>query len=307
MKKIPLLTPEDIEVRVKQVSKSGALALIYKTARVDRRILNDTFGLFNWTSDYRVINDNLYCGIGVREDPTKEFVWKWDCGIESREDEEGNEKKGEASDAFKRAAYQWSIGEELYSAPFIFLDVATVEKNGKWYLQDPYAKYVVTHIAYNEETRVITELQISNAKTSVVVFNWVMPTTGATAAKMNKTLKKNGAKEVATDTTAPAQKPVQEEKKETPAPEILTGDTDEDAAPASNQTELVEKLPLKVLVNHIGQMVKAMHASTGSIDAYNKIVADVTGGNTFKCNLATDADYDKVLEIYNRLNTLNLQ
>ena len=64
---IPLLTSEDIEVKVKQVTKSGALALLYKTARVDRRILNEVFGVLNWTNDYKVVKDNLYCGIGIRE------------------------------------------------------------------------------------------------------------------------------------------------------------------------------------------------------------------------------------------------
>lgn len=187
-KDIPLLTTEDIEVKIKQVTKTGALALLYKTARTDRKILNDVFGPTNWTSDYKVVKDNLYCGIGAREDSKSEFVWKWDCGIESREDDEGNQKKGEASDAFKRAGYQWGIGEELYSAPKnMWLDVATEQDGNKWVLKDRRAQYVVTDIQYNEETRVITHLRIANASSNVEVYSYDIPTTGAYAEKMTKT------------------------------------------------------------------------------------------------------------------------
>ena len=189
LKERPLLTTEDIEVKVKQVTKTGALALLYKTARTDRKYLNEIFGPLNWTSDYKVIKDNLYCGIGAREKSTDAFVWKWDCGIESREDDDGNQKKGEASDAFKRAGYQWGIGEELYTAPKnMWLDVATVQDGGKYRLQDPYAQYVVTEIDYNKETRVITHLVIANAKSNIVVYTYDMSTTGATAQKMSKTV-----------------------------------------------------------------------------------------------------------------------
>ena len=63
----PLLTSEDIEVKVKQVTKTGALLLLYKTARVDAQILDEVFGVTNWTTDVKEVKGNLYCGIGVRE------------------------------------------------------------------------------------------------------------------------------------------------------------------------------------------------------------------------------------------------
>ena len=120
-----LLTKDEIEVKVKQVTSKGAVLLLYKTARVDMAILDEIYGAMNWQCDYKVVNDNLYCGIGVRNNETNEWVWKWDCGIESRADGEGNEKKGEASDAFKRAGFKWGIGVELYTAPFTFAQVET--------------------------------------------------------------------------------------------------------------------------------------------------------------------------------------
>lgn len=267
MIKIPLLTSEDIEVKIKQVTRTGALALLYKTARTDRRILNEVFGMMNWTSDFRVIDDTLYCGIGIRESKEDPFVWKWEAGGESENAlEEGVKAKANASDAFKRAGFAVGIGEELYTSPQIRLDVATVGKGeNKWVLQDPYAKYVVTHIAYNEKTRVITELEISNAKTNVVVFSWQMATTGAMAQKMTKTL--------------------------------ADADTTSEAAPAKKET----KKSLKSLVTSIGKIVKKMYAAEGNSDTYNSIVAEITGDTSFKCNSATDDEYDTVNAIYEAL------
>lgn len=152
MEEIPLLTAEDIEVKVKQVTDRGAILLLYKTARVDMAMLDKVFGAENWQTDYKEIKDNLFCGIGVKSE-CGEWTWKWDCGTESREDGEGNEKKGEASDAFKRAGFKWGIGRELYTAPFIFVNAETViGKNGKPELKDRYSKYDVNEIQHNGNT-----------------------------------------------------------------------------------------------------------------------------------------------------------
>ena len=86
MEKPRLLSADEIEVKVKKVTEKGVVALLYKTARVDMDILDETYGPENWQDDYKEIKGNLYCGIGINE------VWKWDCGIESREDDEGNQK-----------------------------------------------------------------------------------------------------------------------------------------------------------------------------------------------------------------------
>ncbi len=167
MRKFRLLKADEIEVKIKQVTEKGAVALIYKTSRVDMDILDETVGAENWQSEYSEIKGNLYCGIGIRDDVSG-WVWKSDCGIESRSDGEGNEKKGEASDAFKRAGVQWGIGRELYTAPFIFLNLPTTEnQNGKGYkLKNPFAKFDVSEIGYDDGGR-ITKLVIvdENKKT----------------------------------------------------------------------------------------------------------------------------------------------
>lgn len=160
MRKFRLLTADEIEVKIKQVREKGAVALIYKTSRVDMDILDETVGAENWQSEFQEIKGNLYCGIGIKDETTQDWVWKWDCGIESRADGEGNEKKGEASDAFKRAGVQWGIGRELYTSPFIFLPVPT-KQDGKIYkLSNPFEKFEVSHIAYDKAGR-IAEIAIT--------------------------------------------------------------------------------------------------------------------------------------------------
>ncbi len=167
-KEIRLLTKDDIEVKVKKVLDGKALLLLYKTARIDMAILDEVFGVFNWCNEYKEIKGNMYCGVGVRESADKDFIWKWDCGIESREDEEGNQKKGEASDAFKRACFKVGIGRELYTAPVIYIKAETVADGKKHKLKDSFAKYTVKEIQYNEN-REITKLIIVDRK-GVQVF-----------------------------------------------------------------------------------------------------------------------------------------
>ena len=162
-----LLRADEIDVKIKQVTEKGALALLYKTARTDMAILDETFGVMNWTDDYKEIKGNLYCGIGVREDTNKPFIWKWDCGIESREDEEGNQKKGEASDAFKRAGTKLGIGRELYTSPFIFIKLETVQDGKKWQLKNKFQTFSVSEIGYDEK-RNIKQLVIVNDKNETV-------------------------------------------------------------------------------------------------------------------------------------------
>ncbi len=162
MTNIRLLTKDEIEVKVKSVSDRGILLLLYKTARTDMDVLDEIFGPENWQSDYKEIKGNLYAGIGVR-DVNGVWVWKWDCGIESRSDGDGNEKKGEASDAFKRAGFKWGIGRELYTSPFIWVSSDVVElcqRGGKYYMKNPFERFYVSHIEYND-SREITKLTIS--------------------------------------------------------------------------------------------------------------------------------------------------
>lgn len=118
------LRPDEIELRVGTCTSKGFSLLLYKTARTDSNILDEVVGCMNWQSDYKVVNDNLYCSIGIYDEDKKEWVYKWDCGTESYTEKE----KGEASDSFKRAGFKWGIGRELYTSPFIWI-IGNVEEN----------------------------------------------------------------------------------------------------------------------------------------------------------------------------------
>lgn len=170
-----LLKANEIEVKVKQVKENGCVALLYKTARTDMDLLDETYGPENWQDAYEEIKGNLYCKIGVWSEKRSQWIWKQDCGIESREDGEGNEKKGEASDAFKRAGFRWGIGRELYTAPFIWIssDVIKIDvRNGKAYTNE---KFSVKKIEYNDNREIIA-LEIVNSKNKVVyTFNTKTP------------------------------------------------------------------------------------------------------------------------------------
>lgn len=156
------LRADEIEVRVGQVYEGSASMLLYKNARVDMAILDETYGEFGWQCDYKELKGVMYCGIAVLNTASGEWVWKWDCGTESNTERE----KGEASDAFKRAGFRWGIGRELYTTPRIYLDVAT-RKDGdyRYKLDNPreLAGIYVSEIRTEEINGkyVITKLQLS--------------------------------------------------------------------------------------------------------------------------------------------------
>lgn len=184
------LKANEIECRVSQVTAKGVTLLLYKTARVDRAILDEMYTACGWQNDFKVIDGKMYGGIGVRisdDNGNFEWVWKWDCGTESNTEAE----KGQASDCFKRAGFKWGIGVELYTAPFIFVLEPTEEKNGKYYMKDRYKKFVVKEIEYTND--VISYLIITDDKgKEVFKFN-----NQSTEQKMTKIKEKN--KEYAKD------------------------------------------------------------------------------------------------------------
>jgi len=154
MSKIRLLTAADIDVRVGSKSKKGdkAQLLLYKDARVDMAVLDEVYGKENWQTQYAVIGDVLFCGIGVFLN--NQWVWKWSNGVESKGQEEGNNTKGEASDAIKRAGFLWGIGRELYNCKGIWVDITAEE----------YLAFSVKEIAFNEQTLMPTRLLIVDSK-----------------------------------------------------------------------------------------------------------------------------------------------
>ena len=62
---IRLLRADEIECRASLVSEKGLSLLLYKDARVDQRILDETFGIFGWKRSHQCINDKLYCTVEI--------------------------------------------------------------------------------------------------------------------------------------------------------------------------------------------------------------------------------------------------
>ena len=116
-KKPRLLKADEIECRVGTINGRGCSLLLYKDARVDMKILDETYGVGNWQRTHEVINGNLFCTIEIWNDRINQWVKKQDVGTESYTEKE----KGEASDSFKRAGFNVGIGRELYTSPFIWI------------------------------------------------------------------------------------------------------------------------------------------------------------------------------------------
>ena len=167
------LYPEEIEIRSSMVKENGAMFLLYKDARCDMNILDETFGPMNWKNEHRTVDGKQFCTIWLWDDFKKEWIPKTNVGCMANNGADAQAKiKGEISDAFKRAATVVGIGRELYSAPMIWIGsdkIKITTNNGKSYVKDDLH---VSDIAY--EGRQIMRLVIKNRQENVV-FQWVKP------------------------------------------------------------------------------------------------------------------------------------
>lgn len=160
---IRLLRADEIECRVAAINEKGLSLLLFKDARVDQRILDESFTPFGWRRTHQSIDGNLYCTVEIWDSEKKQWIAKQDVGTMSYSEKE----KGQASDSFKRACFNWGLGRELYTAPFIWIPSSKVEiqKKGDKYVTSE--RFSVQKIEYNEQ-REITELVIVNAKSQKV-------------------------------------------------------------------------------------------------------------------------------------------
>ena len=163
--RIRALRADEIECRIGTISEKGLSLLLYKDARADMRILDETFGCLGWKRTHQSIDGNLYCTVELWDSEKKEWISKQDVGTVSYTEKE----KGQASDSFKRACVTVGIGRELYSAPFIWVSAQKCNiqrKNDKWICYD---RFSVTDISYSE-SREISGLTIVNQDSGEVVF-----------------------------------------------------------------------------------------------------------------------------------------
>ena len=170
MKGFRLLNADEIECRVAQVRESGITLLLYKDARCDMNILDETVGMMQWKKTYS--RENRNCTVYIWDSDKKEWIGKEDTGTESYTEAE----KGLASDSFKRACVNWGIGRELYTAPQIKIgkdDCRIINDGGKLKCFD---RFDVLEIGYDEKER-ISELTIARVKSGKreVVFKYSNP------------------------------------------------------------------------------------------------------------------------------------
>jgi len=163
------LKADEIDCRIAQVKQAGLSLLLYKDARVDMDILDETVGNMNWQRKH--LRDNANCIIEIWDKEKGQWISKEDTGTESFTEKE----KGLASDSFKRAGFNWGIGRELYTAPFIWIKAedCKIEDSKR---KDNYGNVIYTckdkfYVEAIQITdKVITGLAIKNARTNMRVF-----------------------------------------------------------------------------------------------------------------------------------------
>lgn len=156
---VRLLRADEIECRVSVINERGLSLLLFKDARVDQKILDETFTPFGWRRTHQSIDGNLYCTVEIWDKEKQQWIAKQDVGTVSYSEKE----KGQASDSFKRACFNWGIGRELYTAPFIWISAENVSIKPKGDRYTTSEHFLVRAIDYNEE-REISYLMIVNGK-----------------------------------------------------------------------------------------------------------------------------------------------
>ncbi len=154
------LTADEIECRIGMIKATGLTLLLYKDARCDMNILDETVGPLDWKREHS--RENANCIVSIWDKDKAQWISKEDTGTESNTEKE----KGLASDSFKRACVNWGIGRELYTSPFIWIPTNLCSiKDGKCY-----DRFEVTHIEIKDKQ--ITALKIVNTTSGVECFKW---------------------------------------------------------------------------------------------------------------------------------------
>lgn len=159
--KFRALNPDEVEIRIGTCNAKGVSLLLYKDARCDMNILDETVGALNWKREHT--RDNANCIVSIWNKEIGKWVSKEDTGTESFSEAE----KGLASDSFKRACFNWGIGRELYTAGLIWINAdklsthTQVQGTNKYTCKD---YFTVDTFEVDEDRKVVTKLQISNKK-----------------------------------------------------------------------------------------------------------------------------------------------
>lgn len=176
------LRADEIDCRIATCSEKGLSLLLYKDARCDMNILDETVGAMCWTRHHG--RDNANCIVAIWDEDKKQWIEKEDTGTESNTEA----AKGLASDSFKRACFNWGIGRELYTAPFIWIPAGnyyqTTNKQGKPSTND---RFSVEKIVIKDKK--IVELSIWNNSLKKIVYRFVIVTNTPDTANATQAVK----------------------------------------------------------------------------------------------------------------------
>lgn len=178
-----LLEADEIDVRVAQVKENGLSLLLYKDARVDMNVLDDTVGAFNWKREHS--RENANCIVSIWDAEKQQWISKEDTGTESQSEAQ----KGLASDSFKRACVNWGIGRELYTAPFIWIkaDDCKIIKSGDKF--KTFDKFSVRNISYNDKREIDGLVIVKDFKEVFVWGKFRNNSSKASASKKSEAVK----------------------------------------------------------------------------------------------------------------------
>jgi hypothetical protein len=120
--------------KVQTSNEHNAICVAYVDARDVFDLLDEVVGPENWSTDFQVIKDQLFCRMGIYveyPDGSKSWVYKMDTGSEGSFEVE----KTLVSDSVKRSSVQHGIGRFLYSMDIQKLRTKK-HTNGKFYPVD---------------------------------------------------------------------------------------------------------------------------------------------------------------------------
>lgn len=155
------LTSDEVECRVGMSTDKGCTLLLYKDARCDMNILDETVGALNWTRQHA--RENANCIVSIWDDEKKQWISKEDTGTESYTEKE----KGQASDSFKRACVNWGIGRELYTSPFIWINAKDLTYDAKNRVR---TRFKCSYLEVKNKK--VVGVEIINERTKKILFAW---------------------------------------------------------------------------------------------------------------------------------------
>ena len=165
--KFRYLTSDEVDCRVSTVSEKGCSLLLYKDARCDMNILDEVVGATNWQRGHT--RDNANCIVSIWDEEKKQWVSKEDTGTESYTEKE----KGLASDSFKRACFNWGIGRELYTAPFIWIKTDDVNLKPKGTGYTTHDRFACTYMRVEDGKIVALNIENTTKRKTVFVYGTI--------------------------------------------------------------------------------------------------------------------------------------